>query len=132
MRHALITIALLAVAGIGVAGIGATAIARPAADERGTFRSRVDAVSLAVTVTSPGNRLVRDLQESDFVVYEDGVPQQLVYFSSERSPVALSLLLDTSASMTPRLGLAQQAASQFSHDMNSDDLVQVINFDSHV
>ena len=50
---------------------------------------------------------------SDFVVFEDGVKQDLTYFTKAQLPIALSLLIDTSASMEDKLPIAQEAAIGF-------------------
>ena len=43
--------------------------------DRYTFRTRVDMVSLSVTVADRDRRLIPDLTEDDFAIYEDGVKQ---------------------------------------------------------
>lgn len=102
--------------------------------QRGTpaFRTGVDVVSLAVTVTDGKNRYVTDLGEADFSVFEDGVRQELTFFNRRPQPIALSLLLDTSASMEQRLPMLQTAASNFVRRLKPADLAQVIDFDSRV
>ena len=44
-------------------------------------------------------RLVTTLEQKDFIVEEDGVPQPITQFTKERVPVSLSLTLDISDSM---------------------------------
>src|SRR5262249_18945589 len=62
------------------------------------FRAGVELVSLNVTVTEGGGpHFVTDLEASDFNVYEDGVKQDVTFFNKTNLPVALALLLDTSA-----------------------------------
>jgi Ca-activated chloride channel family protein len=96
------------------------------------FRSGVDVVSLNVTVTDAQQRFVTDLEQADFTVFEDGVKQDLLYFSKSNLPIALSLLIDTSASMEERLVVAQDAAIGFARRIGAQDLAQVIDFDSRV
>lgn len=102
--------------------------------QRGTpaFRTGVDVVSLAVTVTDSRNRYVTELGEADFSVFEDGVKQELTFFNRRPQPIALSLLLDTSASMEQHLPMLQTAASNFVRRLKPADLAQVIDFDSRV
>ena len=96
------------------------------------FRAGVDMVVLQVSVTERGRRYVPDLQAEDFTVLEDGRPQPLVFFSRTRTPVALSLLLDTSTSMEPVMGLAQNAAVEFARRLGPEDVAQVVAFSSGV
>ena len=96
------------------------------------FRSGVDIVSLSVTVTDTQNHYLTDLEQTDFTVAEDGAKQELLYFSKSNLPIALSLLIDTSASMEERLLVAQNAAVGFAQRIREQDLAQVIDFDSRV
>jgi Ca-activated chloride channel homolog len=93
------------------------------------LRSGVDLVSLSVTVTE-GARYVSDLEETDFEVYEDGAKQAITFFSRVQQPIALAILLDTSASMNERLATAQEAAIGFARRMRREDAIEVIDFDS--
>jgi Ca-activated chloride channel homolog len=98
---------------------------------RQRFRAGVELVSLSVTATE-GTRYVTDLQEQDFEVFEDGAKQSITFFSRAQQPVALAILLDTSASMEERLPIAQQAAIGFVRRMGAEDVIEVIDFDSQV
>jgi len=97
-----------------------------------SFRAGVDIVSLNVTVTDAATHYITDLEESDFLVFEDGIKQNVTFFSRRQSPIALSLLLDSSASMEEHLPVLQTAASNFVHKLKSNDIAQVIDFDSRV
>ena len=93
------------------------------------LRSGVDLVPLSVTVME-GTRYVPDLEETDFEVFEDGAKQSISFFSRTQQPIALAVLLDTSASMNERLPTAQEAAIGFAKRMRPDDVMEVIDFDS--
>jgi Ca-activated chloride channel family protein len=96
------------------------------------FRAGVELVSLNVTVADAGGRYVTDLSQGDFQVFEDGVLQEVSYFARANHPIALSLLLDTSASMDARLATAQDAAVGFARHIRTEDLAEVVDFDSRV
>jgi Ca-activated chloride channel family protein len=89
-------------------------------------------VSLNVTVTDQEARYVTGLEGTDFQVFEDGVRQDLTFFNRTQLPIALALLLDTSASMEERLRTAQEAAIGFARRLRENDLAEVIDFDSRV
>jgi len=95
-----------------------------------SFRAGVDIVSLSVTVTDPDGRYVTGLDAGDFSVFEDGVRQDITYFDRTNLPIALSLLLDTSASMEGRITIAQEAAAGFARRLRPMDLAQLIDFDT--
>ena len=103
-----------------------------AQQDRPAFRTAVDIVSLNVTVMDGVNHYVTDLDQPDFTVYEDGVRQDVTFFSRRQQPIALSLLLDSSASMEDKLPTLQTAASNFVKRLKTNDMAQVIDFDSRV
>jgi Ca-activated chloride channel family protein len=100
--------------------------------QRPSFRSGVDVVSLNVTVTDQSRNFVTSLEQGDFVVFEDGVKQDVTFFNKSQLPIALSLLMDTSASMEDKLRLAQEAAVGFVRRLKTDDIAQIIDFDNRV
>jgi len=106
--------------------------APPPPPQRPSFRAGVDLVSLNVTVTDQTGRYITELNDQDFQVYEDGAQQQITFFNRSNLPIALSILLDTSASMESKLDTAQEAAIGFVHRLRPQDLAQVIDFDSRV
>jgi Ca-activated chloride channel family protein len=103
----------------------------PSQQQSQVFRAGVELVSLNVTVTD-GTRYVTDLSKEDFEVFEDGALQTVTFFARGVQPVALAVLLDTSASMDERLGTAQEAAIGFAKRLKPEDAMEVIDFDSQV
>ena len=65
---------------------------------------------MSVTVTDGMNHYVTDLEPGEFSVFEDGIKQDITFFNRRQQPIALSLLLDTSASMEEHLPTLQVAA----------------------
>ena len=105
----------------------------PAAQQPGaaqTFRSNVDVVSLNVTVTNGTGRYVTDLEEAEFLVFENGVKQDLSFFTRRQAPISLSMLLDSSSSMESKLSTLQAAASSFVDRLKATDTAQIIEFNS--
>src|SRR5918993_313485 len=101
-------------------------------DKSQIFRAGVEIVSLNVTVTDPQGRYVTDINQEEFSVFEDGAKQELTYFNRTNLPIALSLLIDSSASMDQRMENAQEAAIGFARRIRPQDLAQVVDFDSRV
>lgn len=108
------------------------AAAATSAAQRTPFRSSIDVVALTVTVTGEGGKYVSGLTAGDFVVLEDGRPQDVTFFQREASPLAVSLLIDSSGSMQHQLAQAQQAASDFIARLRPGDLAQVVDFDRSI
>ena len=67
------------------------------------------AVMLTVLVTDAQNQPVSDLNEGDFQVFEDGVPQVPIFFSREESPINYILAIDISGSLKGRIGEVVEA-----------------------
>jgi Ca-activated chloride channel family protein len=111
------------------AAAGATALT---AAQGQRIRSGVELVSLNVTATDGQGKYATDLNEEEFEVYEDGAKQKLTFFSKTQQPISLALLLDTSASMDERMGIAQEAAIGFAKQLHKEDQASVIDFDSQV
>jgi len=78
-----------------------------------TFRAGTQVVSLFATVTDAQKRLVPDLQQADFEVFDNEKPQPLVFFQNQTQPITVVVMLDTSGSMTGTIDLLRQAAEQF-------------------
>ena len=100
--------------------------------QRPVVRGGVEAVALNVTATDGARRYVTDLGHDDFLILEDGRRQELTFFQKTGLPLALVLLLDTSASMQQSLGVAQEAAIGFARQLGPSDLASVIEFDNTV
>ena len=84
----------------------------PVSDDLGP--TKVFEVRLPVTVTQK-KKLVSGLTRGDFAVFEDGIQQEVTYFSSEKSnpPVYVGVLMDTSPSTAGKLKFEKEAASSF-------------------
>ena len=106
--------------------------AAPRSEQPQTFRSKVEIVSHNETDEDNQNRYITDVSEQEFSVFEDGAKQELTFFNKSSLPIALSLLIDTSASMENRMSIAQDAASGFARRLRTQDLGQVVDFDSRV
>ena len=104
----------------------------PGAPQRPAFRAGVDVVSLNVTVQDGQGHYVTDLDQDQFSIFEDGSKQDITFFNRRQQPIALSLLLDTSASMEDKIDELQIAAKSFVRRLKPNDIAQVIDFDSRV
>jgi len=92
----------------------------------------VEAVALDVVVTDRNGHLVSGLKREDFKVLEEGVPQELSFFTAGRTPVTVVLLLDSSASVRSDLRSVQKAASRFIDKLGRGDRARVGFFHEQV
>ncbi len=74
-------------------------------------------VRLPVTVVDKkkNKNLITGLSRSDFNVFEDGVQQEVTYFTDEKTnpPVYVGVLMDTSPSTAGKMDFSKQAAKDF-------------------
>lgn len=78
------------------------------------FETGIEVVTVTVSVTDAEGRLVADLSQDEFEVFEDGLPQTITQFTRDRVPISLVALLDVSDSMVGlRLTDARQALDKF-------------------
>jgi len=95
----------------------------------------VEYVSVLFTVTDKKNHYVTNLNKSDFTVYEDDKPQNILIFRSETDlPLKIALLVDASASITGKLKFEQEAAIEFLQSIlrKGRDEAALVTFDSGV
>src|SRR6266850_916005 len=97
-----------------------------------TLKIDTDLVTVPVIVTDASGLYVPDLNQADFSIAEDGVKQEIAFFSTVSAPFHVILMLDTSASTQEKLRLIQQAANAFVEQLQAADRVKVISFDDDV
>jgi Ca-activated chloride channel family protein len=102
------------------------------AQQRPSFRANIELISLPVSVTAPGGRHMSGLSADDFQIFEDGRAQELAFFAPADTALSVSLLLDSSSSMEQSMLLAQKAATEFVSKLRTNDVAEVVNFDSRV
>src|SRR5947208_16316286 len=79
-----------------------------------TFVREVNLVYVLLTVLDRRNKLVPDLEKSDFKIGDENVPQEIRFFSRQSDlPLRIGILLDTSNSIRDRLKFEQEAAVDF-------------------
>ncbi len=89
-------------------------------------------VILNASIKNSSGRHVAGLKQDQFKVFEDGVEQPIEYFSSEETPFAAVILLDTSGSMEQRVSMARAAAIRFLDGLRASDSAAIYRFDSKI
>ncbi len=78
------------------------------------IRVVVEEVTVPFIVTDGRNRMITDLKQEDFKVFEEKQPQEITAFVQETEvPLRVGLLIDTSNSIRDRFAFEQRAASDF-------------------
>jgi Ca-activated chloride channel family protein len=104
-------------------------IARQRDEEIETIRVDTELVDLNVSVFSRDPlRPAGELQQKDFAVLENGVPEEISFFASASAPFDLVLLLDLSGSTADKLNLIRKSAARFVEAARPVDRISIVTF----
>lgn len=97
-----------------------------------TFKAGVEAVSVFVSVRDSRGKVVQDLKQSDFEVFDSGAQRPIQDFYVGESPISLAILLDISGSMAVggNMDRARQAVSIATMNLRAADEASLFTFDT--
>ena len=118
----------------------AAAQGRPTQDNRPplTIRMDTDVVAIDVTATDTNGNYIRDLQENEFEVFEDGKPRKIDFFamtdeSTLSRPLAVVFALDISGSLKPEETVTlREAALKFTELLKGESVFAAMAFNDKV
>ena len=97
-----------------------------------TIRIDSDLVDLKVSVLGfPSSSAPPSLEPRDFLVFEDGVPQEIAFFAAADTPFDLVLLLDLSGSNHKNLKMIRNSAKRFVDAARDIDRIALVTFTDH-
>jgi len=96
------------------------------------IRVGVPIVLLEVTVKDRSGQVMEGLKKEDFTVKEDGVEQKVEIFGRDQLPLAVALVVDTSASIRPFFQELHTAAVTALGALKPEDSVALFTFSSQV
>lgn len=107
------------------------AAALAAAGQNPPYSIQVDVplVTVDLMVSDADGRPVTELTRSDFVLLEDGQPQEIQAFSPVDSPYSILLVIDRSRSMEAQWPLMEPAITRFLTSLKPQDRVSIGAFD---
>jgi len=82
----------------------------------------------AQVIDKKSKRVIGDLEKDDFEVSENGVRQQISYFSRDELPLSIMLLLDVSGSVRPIIHQIRDGALSALQHLKTEDQVAVMAF----
>ncbi len=103
-----------------------------------TIRMEVALVNVIFTAGDRNGSSISGLKADDFLIFENGKPQKIEYFSDMTQgsdvPLTVALLIDTSASVRSKLDYEKVTAAEFFKSVlrKNKDLALIIQFDSDV
>jgi VWFA-related protein len=102
------------------------------ADDPSTIRVSTQFVVLdALVENKKTGTLIGTLQAKDFTLSEDGIPQQITYFSHDQLPLSVVFLFDLTESVSPALRPLAEGAREILGHLKTQDEVAVMTFSSH-
>ncbi len=105
----------------------------PAPQKGYSVKLNVDSVTLNVSVVDRNSgRSIPKLQKEDFLVYEDGVLQQIDTLAQSEAPFNLLLLIDVSGSTQSYMPSIRKAAMNFVRQSKANDRIALATFNSRV
>ncbi|HXD31816.1 MAG TPA: VWA domain-containing protein [Pyrinomonadaceae bacterium] len=105
---------------------------QPEIGEGDVVRVSTSLITVPAQVMDRNGRFIGNLQQQDFLIYENGVPQQLSYFNSVEAPFTVALLLDVSGSTQTRLQAIRAAANAFIARLRPNDRIMLVSFDGKI
>jgi Ca-activated chloride channel homolog len=100
--------------------------------EEDIVRVSTSLITVPAQVMDRNGRFMGNLRKEDFLIYENGVEQQLSYFGSVEQPFTVALLLDVSGSTQTRLQAIRAAANAFIGRLRPNDRLILVSFDGKI
>ncbi len=92
------------------------------------IRREVDLVLVEAIVRDASGRPLKGLKQDDFLLYEEGVQQEIAHFSQDQLPLAVALVVDQSGSIKPFLRPLQYATLTALRTLKPEDQVALFVF----
>ncbi|HKY03281.1 MAG TPA: VWA domain-containing protein, partial [Blastocatellia bacterium] len=97
-------------------------------DEKELMRLEARLVNLNIKATDRAGNPLANLTKDDFVVYEDGVEQEIAFFEPQSARINLVLLLDLSGSTEDKRKVMIKAAKKFIDTLDPNDPIAIAAF----
>src|SRR6202050_25448 len=100
----------------------------PAQDDGATFTLDTNLVVLYASVLDKNGKMVTNIPQSAFKVFENNVEQPLKIFNREDVPVSMGIIIDNSGSMREKRPKVAAAALELIKESNPQDEVFIVDF----
>ncbi len=117
-----------------LAGIALAQVPPASQDEPPLYRADTRLVLLHTSVVDKSGKLITNIPQSAFKIFEDGVEQPIKLFRREDVPVSMGIIVDNSGSMSSKRAKVAAAALELVKQSNPEDEVFIVNFndDAHI
>lgn len=132
-RSAIITLALIYSVAVLLFG-QQPALPEPADKSEDGFKIGVEVnmVTVPITVRKQQGGFLKGLPQSAFHIYEDGEPQEIIFFAQEGLPTRIAIVLDISGSVRPEWGTIKYATKKFVENLKPEDQFSLVSFNTEI
>src|SRR5712692_5577280 len=128
VRQVFALTAALALLPGGTPGIAGASPQDPQKQPEAKIRVNVSLVLVEATVKDRAGHVMKDLKKEDFVLDEDGAPQEIAHFSRDQLPLAVALVVDLSTSIEPFIRPLRYATLTALKALKPDDEVALFTY----
>ena len=97
-----------------------------------SFKSGARMVAIYATVVDGNGRLATNLPQDAFTIYDNGKPQPIALFANDPQPITMTVMLDTSGSMTANIDLLRRGTMALVSYLKPDDQVRLGTFGGRI
>lgn len=112
--------------------LAATLLCSAATFAQQSFKSGARMVAIYATVVDSSGRLATNLPQDAFTIYDNGKPQPIALFANDPQPITMTVMLDTSGSMSPNVDLVRRATMALVSYLKPDDQVRLGTFGGRI
>src|SRR5215467_14944936 len=99
----------------------------------GKLTARVTLVNTPVTVRDDRGRIIHDLDQQDFQVTDNGMPQKITHFEVGGDPISVLILVETSSRVDPFVAQLRKTGILFTEQvMGPEAEAAVVGFDDNI
>jgi Ca-activated chloride channel family protein len=96
------------------------------------FRTQVEQIVIYASVYDKDSILVADLEQEDFMIYEEKIQQEITYFGRDDVPSSVGVVIDSSGSMRDKFDLVNEATRLFLSKNNPENELFFVAFKGEV
>jgi VWFA-related protein len=100
--------------------------------EEQTLKIDTTLVNVPVVVRDKKGKFLSDLKAEDFVLYENGVKQNVELFATENAPANILIMMESSTDRPKVLSYAKQIARELINKVRPGDNVGIMSFDKRL
>ncbi len=110
------------------AAIAVVVLTAPASARQATFRASTESTWITATVIDKDGRLVTNVRQDEFQVFENGQPRPITTFRNDTVPFSIAITLDTSLSMFENLGWVRRGIDELVSRFEPGDRANIGTF----